>query len=97
MAFTENLSQFFETDDFGVEATINTSPSRTINVIFDTPTEGVQMYESSVEADAPVFECNTSDLAGVTVGNTATIGGSVYKIKKIRDDGTGVSRVTLKT
>lgn len=98
MAFAEDLDQFFDTDDFGVSATINTTPApTTINVIFDTPTEGVLMYESAVEADAPGFECKTSDLAGVTVGNTATINAVVYKIKKIRHDGTGTSRVTLKT
>lgn len=97
MAFAEDLSVFFDTDGFAVECVINTTSPRTIDVIFGTPTEGAQLYDSSVEADAPFFHCKTSDLSGVTVGKTATINTVVYKIKKIRDDGTGVSRVSLKT
>jgi len=98
MAFPENLDQFFDTDDFAVQAIINTSPTpRTINVIFESPTEGVQMYETAVESDAPFLKCKTSDLSGVTRSNTVTVNAVVYKIGKIAQDGNGTSKIYLKT
>lgn len=97
MAFTENLNQFFDTDDFAVSAVINTNPSRTINVIFETPTEETEIYNTAIESNAPFLQCKTSDLSGVSRTNTVAIAGTVYKIGLIRHSGSGTSLVFLKT
>lgn len=93
----ENLDDFFGVDDFAQACVINTTPQRTINVIFSTPTEAVAMYDGSVEAGAKFLRCKTADVAGVSSRNTATIAGKVYKIRTIHDDGAGTSRVELKS
>lgn len=98
MAFTENLDQFFSTDDFAVEAvfTLSNASTRTVKVIFDTPSQNVEIYDTDIEADAPFLRCKTSDVVGIENG-TVTVNGNVYKVKKVtKDDGTGVSLVYLK-
>ena len=100
MAFTEDLDQFFDTDDFAVPCSIDTTPPRSIDVIFSRPTESVSMYEAQVEAPAPFLLCKTGDLAGVRSGrsgNSATIDAVAYKIERIEHEGAGTSRVYLKT
>lgn len=100
MAFTENLDQFFDTDDFAVSAviTLSDASTRAINVIFDSPTQSVDIYDVEIEADAPFLRCKTSDLAGVKNNDTVSVNSQIYKIKKItNDDGTGVSLIYLKT
>mgnify|MGYP000538227379 CR=1 FL=1 len=99
MAFTEDLTQFFDTDDFAVEAIFTLSPSgtRTVKTIFDTPTQSVDIYDSSIEADAPLLRCKTSDLASVKNNANVEIDSTNYKVKRIVNDGTGISIVYLKT
>ena len=100
MAFTEDLDLFFDDDDFAVSAVINTTPQRTIKAIFSTPTDSVALYEQAIEAPAPFLHCKTSDVSGVRSGkgaNTATVAGTSYKIERIEHDGTGTSRLYLKT
>ena len=100
MAFTENLDQFFSTDDFGVTAifTLSNSTTRSVNVIFDTPTQSINIYETEIEADAPFLRCKTADVAGIKTNDTVVISGTSYTVKKkTQDDGTGVSLVYLKT
>ncbi|HRJ90431.1 MAG TPA: hypothetical protein PLX39_17275 [Pyrinomonadaceae bacterium] len=96
MAFTENLDDFFDLDDFAVECEINTSPRRTISVLMSTPTEEVTLYEGAVEAGAKFFKAKTADIDGVRDGHKATIGGTVYTIRTIAEDGHGTSRLYLK-
>jgi hypothetical protein len=95
MAFTEDLSQFFSEDDFAVSATFNLKAGGTRNasVIFNSPTQGVQIFDTEIEADAPFLTCQTVDLIGVS--KSVTTGGKTYAIKKIVDEGTGTSSVYL--
>lgn len=97
MAFTEDLSVFFDTDDFAVEAIFNLTPSgtRTVNVIFNTPSQEVRIYDQTIESDAPFLTCRTSDLATIPNRGTVTIDAVAYTIGKIVHDGTGVSTVYL--
>jgi len=99
MAFTENLDQFFDDSDFAVDAVFNLSPSgtRTVKTIFDTPTQSVDIYDTSIEADAPFLRCKTADLSNVKINANVLIGAVNYKVKRITNDGTGVSIVYLKT
>ncbi|HEV2706247.1 MAG TPA: hypothetical protein VGV59_10010 [Pyrinomonadaceae bacterium] len=97
--FSENLTQFFDLDEFAVEATIKTAAGatvRTVNVIFNTPQQAVEVLDAGVEAGVPFVECRTSDLDGVTHKHTMTISSVVYRVVKIDDDGTGVSTVQLR-
>ena len=98
MALTENLDQFFDTDDFAVDAVITLTNSSTVavKVIFNTPSQSVQIYNTDIEFDKPFCEIKTSDLNGVKRGNAILINSVNYKIEKIVDDGTGVSTLYLK-
>ena len=97
MAFTEDLSQFFDQDDFAVAAIVKTGATviRTINVIFNNPVQGVNVFDASVETNVPHAICQTADLADVRHGYTMTIDSVVYPIVQINSDGTGMSVMEL--
>jgi hypothetical protein len=97
VAFTEDLDNFFDLDDFAVDCEINTNPRRTIKVILSTPSEEVTEYEQAVEAGGKFIKCKSADIVGVRDGNLATIDGTVYKIRTKTDEGAGTSRLYLKT
>ena len=96
--FSENLNQFFEINDFAIDAVINygTNQTRNVKVIFETPSQSVEIYNTSIEADAPRLSCKTSELNGVKTGNTVTAQSVTYKIIQISHDGTGISFLYLK-
>ena len=97
MAFTEDLTPFFDTDDFAVEA-VFTRASATIatcNVIYDVPTEYRTMDTVSLAEDAPFLMCRTADIADVEAQDSVTIDGTAYTVAQIKDDGTGVTRIDL--
>lgn len=98
MAFDEDLAQFFEQDDFAVEAVIKNGSTviRTISVIFNTPTQEVAIFDTSAGVNAPFVQCQTSDLSGITGSHTMTINSVVYRISEQDNDGTGISTVQLK-
>jgi hypothetical protein len=97
MAFTENLQQFFETEDFaiGVTFVLASGATRQIKAIFDTPSQSVELYETAIEAGVPKLICATSETSGLERAST-TINGVAYKIARIAHDGTGVSVLYLK-
>ena len=98
MAFTEDLNQFFDTDDFAVEAVINMplAATRNVKVIFNTPSQSVQIYDTSIQYDAPNCQIKTSDLSGVKQNrDTILINAVTYKIELIIHDGTGISTLQL--
>ena len=96
--FSENLNQFFETDDFAVDAVINfgSNQTRNVKVIFETPSQSVEIYDTSIEADAPRLSCKTSDLVSVKGNDTVTVQTKTYTIERIGHDGTGISFLYLK-
>lgn len=96
MAFIEDLAQFFAEDDFAVPAvfSLKAGGSRTVSAIFNSPTQGVQIFDTEIEADAAFLTCRTADLDGAA--RTVTIDGKTHAIKKIVDEGTGTSSVYLK-
>jgi hypothetical protein len=102
VAFTEDLTQFFDVDEFAVTAVIkswvarNSTELRTIPVIFNDPMQEVAVFGAEVETNLSFVQCRTSDLAGVTRSHTMTIGGVDYRIAGIASDGTGVSNVQLR-
>jgi hypothetical protein len=100
--FSENPDEFLDTDDFAVEAvfTVSTGASRTVKVIFNTPTQSVEIYDTAIEAEAPFLTCKTSDVErspAVTRGTAVRVSGKEFTVANIADDGTGFSTVFLKT
>lgn len=99
MAFTEDLTQFFDTDDFAVVATFKTAALatiRTANVILTDANGAAQMFDSQVLAALPFLQCRTADLASVNNTCKVTIGAVTYSIVEHHDDGTGLSIVQLR-
>lgn len=94
----EDLSQFFNEDDFAVEAiiTLSNNSQKTVNVIFSAQTMDVAVYDTEIVADTPNFLAASADIAELKDGSPVTIGGKNYKVKKVTDDGTGLSTVYLK-
>jgi len=100
MAFAEDLSPFFDTDDFAVAAIIKTAAGatvRTINVILTSSLAALNVLDGSVEAGQPSVLCQTADLTGVVVNeHKLTIDRTTYRITKREDDGTGVSTLQIR-
>ena len=96
--FAEDLSSFFDTDEFAVECVI-TGPGdvdRTLNVILDPVTEAVGLYgDTNVEASNHHFICREDDLVDVKRGMTATVEGRAYTIARIAVDQVGIATVYL--
>jgi hypothetical protein len=98
MAFTENIGAFFLDADFAIDAVFSLSPSgtRTVKVIFNTPSQEIVIYDTAIEADSPNLMCKTADLASVKRGLNVSVNATNYKIERLTHDGTGVSTVYLK-
>jgi hypothetical protein len=100
MAFTEDLSPFFDTDDFAVSAVIKTAAGatvRTINVILTSALAALQLLGAEALTSEPSVLCKTSDLSGVVVNDyKLTVGAVTYRITDRKDDGTGVSTLQIR-
>jgi hypothetical protein len=96
MAFTENLDIFFNEDNFAVSVTLN---DQTFSGILDSPTEGYEYGDVSIEGDHFVLRCKTADLtaAGIARKDTITVDGTSYKAANYRHEGQGTSIVWLET
>lgn len=98
MAFAEDLSVFFDTDVFAVEAVISLNPgTKTIKVIFNDPTQAAQIFDSTVDGGATFLHCKQSDVEDVRTGMTVTVNSKVYTIERKTRDGTGTAALHLKT
>lgn len=92
MAFTEDLTVFFDTDDFGVVATIGAA---SVNVIFDNAYLGIE-GETVVAATQPMVYARTSDVSSVVAGNTVIVNSVTYTVVGVHPDGTGVTQLILR-
>jgi hypothetical protein len=81
--FTEDLTVFFQTGDFGVAATYDTT--QTVNGIFDEPDFG----QLGVAGTNPTFTCRAADVAANPTGKPLIVNAVTYAIRDIRplDDG----------
>lgn len=82
---TEDLSVFFNGDDFAVEATA--SPGGVGSVIFDE--NGVILQQMGIETSGPSLICPASQWPSLTNTGTVTIGLVTYKVRSsiALDDG----------
>lgn len=82
MAFSEDLSVFFDTDDFAVEALYNSAT--TVNVLFDEN----YVDPFGVSGTRPAAWGRASDFVS-PVGNPLVVNGTTYTIRERepQDDG----------
>jgi hypothetical protein len=92
--FDEDRSQFFDTRDFAEVATLHLAGGdRAANVIFNTPSQAVEIYDTAVEAGSPNLQCLKEDAAGLKRGDTVSVAGGTHTVVRIAADGTGLVTV----
>jgi len=97
VAFTENLNEFLNTDDFAVEATFTPSvgDAATIYGIFDAEYVTIDPGGTvGISTAAPVFQARTVDVVGA-YGGTLAVNSTTYDIIEVRPDGTGMTTLIL--
>lgn len=89
MAFDEDPTLFYDTDDFAVTATYDGA----------TPVDGIftRAYRevNGVGTYMPAFDCAAADVSGVTTGKQIVIEGTTYKVIDPRPDGQGFMKLLL--
>lgn len=93
MAFDEDLSAFFNTDDFAVTATWN---SRSVRGIFEDQYVESSLGLAGMATSGPRFTCAAADVSGIAVGNTFTVNSVAYTAAELQPDGTGLITIVLK-
>lgn len=94
MAFTEDLSEFFDTTHgFGVTATYNGATP--INGIFDAAYFEPEAGFGGIQLSQPVFLCRTADVPSATHGQTLVVNSVNYQIVGVEPDGTGMTLLKL--
>lgn len=92
MAFTEDLTPFFGTGDFGTAAVFaHGTATSTANVIFDA----AYADPLGIEGSRPKAHGRTVDFPGVAHGDKLVLGTSTYDIREVRPDGSGVTTLVL--
>ena len=98
MPFTEDLTAFFDLDEFADAATFTPAgggPAFTVNGIFDAPYQLNSARDVQIDTDKPRFTCRSSDVTAVRREDGCTIAGRQYDVLAVEPDGTGVSVVVL--
>lgn len=90
MAFAEDLTVFFNEDDFAVAATLQ---GVAVRGILDE--EYLEPLGNVVEGRAPVFQCAASSVPAVAHGQTLVVGARTFKVRGVEPDGTGVVLLRL--
>jgi hypothetical protein len=86
---TSDLAAFFTTTDFATAAILWDGTG--INVIFDNSFVDAQ----GVEVLQPVIHAKSADVTALVHGDPLVIEGTVYYIRGIQPDGTGVTRLVM--
>ncbi|HEY0847400.1 MAG TPA: hypothetical protein VGE12_18670 [Noviherbaspirillum sp.] len=89
--FVEDLTTFFSTDDFAVEATID---GAAVRGIFDNE-HVVAIGGSGMATTSPAFTMATASVPVAPVGKSLVYGGTTYTVAAHQPDGTGVSVLAL--
>lgn len=93
--FTEDLTPFFNVDDFAVLVT-DTNGS-TFDAVFDNEAASKDVYSGQVINASPKLLARTEDVDAYIQGVRFEISDTNYWVRAILDDGTGVSEVQLTT
>lgn len=88
MSFAEDLSVFFDTDEFADAATYN---GATINGIFDN----AYFEGQGIQSSQPVFTCPTASVPNALHGDELVRAGVTFRVVGVEPDGTGVTLLRL--
>lgn len=89
--FAEDLSVFFNPDEFGVAATID---GRAQTVLFDADYTAALYASVALDASRPAVLCQSALNPAVRAGLSVTVAGVDYIIRATEPDGQGVSGLT---
>lgn len=97
MAFTEDLELFFDEEDgFAVPAIFTVDGTdRSVSVIFNDPTQAIEIYGVEIEAGAPSLVAQEDNLDGVRRGTSVEVNNVEYRVERVRASGTGTAIVFL--
>lgn len=86
---------YLDIADFGT--TVTKADSSTFSAIWDYRFVLVQPNGLTVgtESREPRVSARTSDVAGLTIGDSLTISGNAYVIRGVEPDGTGMTQLIL--
>ena len=91
-------SVFFDTDDYGQEATYTPTggSASTINGILDKESEDIEGGgEIGVIYSVTTFTCRTADVSSSAFGDSLATGGTTYTVRKVEPDGNGITVLTI--
>ena len=94
----DDLSIFFELDDFGTEAVYTQTNKRPIKVngIFDNPHASITATDMmDVTMPKPSFVCRTVDIPTAAEGDTIKINSVTYTVRVVVTDGLGVTTLVM--
>ena len=94
----DDLSLFFELDDFGTEAVYTQTNKRPIKVngIFDNPHASITATDMmDVTMPKPSFVCRTVDIPTAAEGDTIKINNVTYTVRVVATDGLGVTTLVM--
>ena len=92
MAMTEDLSAFFDTEEFADEATITTdTDTLSVNGIYDSAYEEVFGSNGS----SPTFLCVEVDVILAKKGDAVTVKSKDFRIASMKPDGIGLTALML--
>lgn len=92
MAFAEDHTEFFDTDDFA-EAAIYTpegGSNSTVNGIFDAAHVLLDGEMADISQQMPTFLCAAADVPNASHGDTLQVGGVNYIVTDVQEDGTQI-------
>lgn len=92
MAFAEDLTAFFSTEEFAVSATV---AGVAVRGIFDNAYELAHAGLAGMAGSVPSFTLATSAVPANPVGAALVVGGATYTVVDHQPDGTGVSLLLL--
>lgn len=93
MPMTEDLSAFFDTAEFATAATLN---GVAVTGIFDAAYEE-QGLGLGMAGTVPVYTLPSADVPATVVGLALVIGATTYTVVESMPDGTGITRLRLRT
>jgi hypothetical protein len=93
MAMTEDLTAFFDPDEFAVSATLAGVP---VTGIFDNAFDE-QALAMGLAGTVPLFTLASGSVPSPVVGQPLVYGGTTYTVVETLPDGTGITRLRLRT
>ena len=92
MAFTEDFTAFFSTDEFASNATLG---GVAVRGIFDKAYQLGDAGGNGFATSQPVFTLPSSSVPASVTGQALVIGGAAYTVVLSEPDGTGVTQLLL--